>query len=87
MRAPIANWLIVQLSSRKSRHSSDHRERQDDATECPAQSFSEGLDHRFLDEVRGLGPATLENLRAFIRAEMEDAVPDLCAGRAARHRP
>ena len=26
------------------------------------------LDHRFLDEVAGLGPATLENLCAFIRA-------------------
>jgi 6-pyruvoyltetrahydropterin/6-carboxytetrahydropterin synthase len=37
------------------------------------------LDHRFLDEVQGLGPATLENLCAFIRARMEDTVPGLCA--------
>lgn len=37
------------------------------------------LDHRFLDEVRGLGPATLENLCAYIRAQLLDAVPGLCA--------
>jgi 6-pyruvoyltetrahydropterin/6-carboxytetrahydropterin synthase len=28
------------------------------------------LDHRFLDEVDGLGPATLENLTLFIRDQM-----------------
>ncbi|MGJ7497938.1 6-pyruvoyl trahydropterin synthase family protein [Variovorax sp. RT4R15] len=39
----------------------------------------EMLDHRFLDEVRGLGPATLENLCTFIRSQLEDAVPGLCA--------
>lgn len=39
----------------------------------------EMLDHRLLDEVDGLGPATLENLCAFIRAHMEDAVPGLCS--------
>lgn len=37
------------------------------------------LDHRFLDEVKGLGPGTLENLCAFIRREMQDTVPGLCA--------
>ena len=37
------------------------------------------LDHRFLDEVAGLGPATLENLCAFIRADLESAFPQLCA--------
>lgn len=39
----------------------------------------ESLDHRFLDEVDGLGPATLENLCGFIRARLIDAVPGLCA--------
>ncbi len=39
----------------------------------------EMLDHRFLDEVQGLGSATIENLCAFIRAQMEDSVPGLCA--------
>lgn len=39
----------------------------------------EMLDHRLLDEVSGLGPATLENLCAFIRAQMEDSVPGLSA--------
>lgn len=37
------------------------------------------LDHRLLDEVSGLGPATLENLCAFIRAQMEASVPGLCS--------
>lgn len=37
------------------------------------------LDHRFLDDVRGLGSATIENLCAFIRAQLEDSVPGLCA--------
>jgi 6-pyruvoyltetrahydropterin/6-carboxytetrahydropterin synthase len=39
----------------------------------------EMLDHQFLDEIRDLGPATLENLCAFIRAQLVDAVPGLCA--------
>lgn len=39
----------------------------------------EMLDHRFLDEVEGLGPATLENLCSFIRAHMEESIPSLCA--------
>ena len=37
------------------------------------------LDHRFLDEVAGLGPATLENLCAFIRADLEPRFAQLCA--------
>jgi len=37
------------------------------------------LDHRFLDEVAGLGPATLENLCAFIRAQLQEALPGLSA--------
>lgn len=39
----------------------------------------DALDHRFLDEVEGLGPATLENLCAYIRAALDTAFPNLCA--------
>lgn len=39
----------------------------------------ESLDHHFLDEVPGLGPATLENLCAYIRRGLQAAVPNLCA--------
>lgn len=35
------------------------------------------LDHRFLDEVEGLGPATLENLCRFIHQQLEPALPNL----------
>lgn len=35
------------------------------------------LDHRFLDEVEGLGPATLENLTLFIRNQMRSTFPNL----------
>ena len=35
------------------------------------------LDHRFLDEVKDLGPATLENLTVFIRNQMETTFPNL----------
>lgn len=35
------------------------------------------LDHRFLDEVKDLGPATLENLTVFIRNQMEPTFPNL----------
>jgi len=35
------------------------------------------LDHRFLDEVQGLGPATLENLTVFIRNQMVTTFPNL----------
>ncbi|MGP5423266.1 6-pyruvoyltetrahydropterin/6-carboxytetrahydropterin synthase [Pseudomonas sp. NFACC42-2] len=39
----------------------------------------EMLDHRLLDEVQDLGPATIENLCAFIRKQLEGSVPSLCA--------
>ena len=39
----------------------------------------EMLDHRFLDEVKGLGPATLENLCGFIGMQLSRAVPSLTA--------
>lgn len=39
----------------------------------------EMLDHRFLDEVSDLGPPTLENLCAFIRAQLQPTLPGLCA--------
>jgi 6-pyruvoyltetrahydropterin/6-carboxytetrahydropterin synthase len=35
------------------------------------------LDHRFLDEVAGLGPPTLENLCSFIFVQLADALPGL----------
>lgn len=35
------------------------------------------LDHRFLDEVEGLGPPTLENLTLFIRNQMISTFPNL----------
>lgn len=37
------------------------------------------LDHHFLDEVPDLGPATLENLCAYLRRQLLPAVPGLCA--------
>jgi 6-pyruvoyltetrahydropterin/6-carboxytetrahydropterin synthase len=37
----------------------------------------EGLDHRLLDEVPDLGPATLENLSAWIWRRMADHCPGL----------
>lgn len=37
------------------------------------------LDHRLLDEVPGLGPATLENLCAFIWRALAPVLPGLCA--------
>lgn len=37
------------------------------------------LDHRFLDEVPNLGPATLENLCAYLRDQLESVLPQLCA--------
>jgi 6-pyruvoyltetrahydropterin/6-carboxytetrahydropterin synthase len=39
----------------------------------------EMLDHRFLDEVEGLGRPTLENLCAFIRRHLEPQMPLLRA--------
>lgn len=38
-------------------------------------TLRERLDHRFLDEVEGIGPATLENLCAFIARELKPALP------------
>jgi len=35
------------------------------------------LDHRFLDEIQELGPATLENLTVFIRDQMQSTFPNL----------
>jgi 6-pyruvoyltetrahydropterin/6-carboxytetrahydropterin synthase len=35
------------------------------------------LDHRFLDEITTLGPATLENLCRFILTELGEALPAL----------
>jgi 6-pyruvoyltetrahydropterin/6-carboxytetrahydropterin synthase len=37
----------------------------------------EMLDHRFLDEIEQLGPATLENLCGFIRKQLKPALPQL----------
>lgn len=37
----------------------------------------EMLDHRFLDEIDNLGPATLENLCAFIRKQLKPTLPQL----------
>lgn len=35
------------------------------------------LDHRFLDEVQGIGPATLENLCVYIFDQLKDGLPSL----------
>jgi 6-pyruvoyltetrahydropterin/6-carboxytetrahydropterin synthase len=37
----------------------------------------EMLDHRFLDEIEHLGPATLENLCGFIRKQLKPTLPQL----------
>jgi 6-pyruvoyltetrahydropterin/6-carboxytetrahydropterin synthase len=37
----------------------------------------DGLDHRLLDEVRDLGPATLENLSAWIWRKLSHVAPGL----------
>lgn len=42
------------------------------------------LDHRMLDEVPGLGPATLENLCAFIWRSLAPVLPGLAAVRVWR---
>ncbi len=44
----------------------------------------DGLDHRLLDEVEGLGPATVENLCAWIWRQLSDTLP--CLARIAIHR-
>ena len=38
-------------------------------------ALRERLDHRFLDDVEGIGPATLENLCAFIARELQPSMP------------
>ena len=37
----------------------------------------EQLDHHFLDEVPGIGPATLENLCAFIYNDLKATLPNI----------
>jgi len=41
------------------------------------EAAREGLDHHFLDEVEGLGPATIENLAAWIWRVVEPTCPGL----------
>ncbi len=41
------------------------------------ETVRDGLDHRFLDEVPELGPATLENLAAWIWRRLEADCPNL----------
>lgn len=41
------------------------------------EKVREKLDHHFLDEVAGLGPATLENLCAFIYNDLKSALPNI----------
>ena len=35
------------------------------------------LDHHFLDEVPGIGPATLENLCAYIHRQLQERLPQI----------
>lgn len=46
--------------------------------ELALEQARDGLDHRFLDEVEDLGPATMENLSAWIWRKVEPT----CAGLA-----
>lgn len=41
------------------------------------EAARDGLDHRFLDEVPDLGPATMENLAAWIWRKLEPECPNL----------
>lgn len=43
------------------------------------EEVRDGLDHRFLDEVPDLGPATMENLSAWIWRRVAPALPGLSA--------
>ena len=43
------------------------------------EKVREILDHRFLDEIEELGPATLENLCAFIFRKLQSKISGLCA--------
>ena len=38
----------------------------------------DGLDHRFLDELNDLGPATMENLAAWVWRKVEPSCAGLC---------
>lgn len=44
------------------------------------------LDHHFLDEVAGIGPATLENLCVFIHERVRARIPGVCAVSVRRER-
>jgi 6-pyruvoyltetrahydropterin/6-carboxytetrahydropterin synthase len=44
----------------------------------------EALDHRLLDEIEGLGPATIENLATWIWNRLDGALPGLKAVRVFR---
>lgn len=48
-------------------------------------ALREKLDHHFLDEVPGLGPATLENLCAFIWKSLEPKITGLSGVTVERH--
>ena len=48
------------------------------------EGVRDALDHRLLDDVAGLGPATLENLCAFIWARLLADLPGLSAVRVWR---
>jgi 6-pyruvoyltetrahydropterin/6-carboxytetrahydropterin synthase len=43
------------------------------------EALTEFVDHRFLDEVEGLGPATLENMCRFIMGIASERVSGVCA--------
>ncbi len=45
----------------------------------------DGLDHRFLDDVPSLGPATMENLSAWIWREVAPLLPGLSLVTVRRH--
>ena len=45
--------------------------------EAALKSAEDGLDHRFLDEVKGLGPATMENLGRWIWEHLEGRLAGL----------
>jgi len=49
------------------------------------ESVREQLDHQFLDEVPGLGPATLENLCKYIFANLVNRAPHVVAVSVERH--
>src|SRR6202008_2723880 len=48
------------------------------------EAAREGLDHRFLDELNDLGPATMENLSAWIWRKLAPKFPNLWRGTVKR---